>query len=161
MRILHQLAVVVLAMNVAAGVPASLRADTASNCAVTIPNLTKFQWYGNSKLRVGLYWPDGTVVFRPGGPGFITPDGSLGMKFGWWRGARGKLSISGKRLDAPAPRLRAQLPEGYGYGGFESSYLIFPTSGCWEVTGKVGEAKVIFVTRVVKIGNGPDWHRPG
>jgi hypothetical protein len=38
-------------------------------------------------------WPEGTVVFRPGGPGEILPDGSLSMKFGWTRGEglRGRL----------------------------------------------------------------------
>jgi hypothetical protein len=112
------------------------------------------QWISRRKpaLRVGL-WPDGTVVFTPGGPGSIEPDGSLGMKFPWWRenGLRGKLKIYGKRLDAPAPPLRASIPEGYGDTGFQSTGLIFPTAGCWEVTGEVGDTRLTFVTRVVRI----------
>jgi len=104
-------------------------------------------------LSVGL-WPDGTVVFQPGGPGSIEPDGSLSMKFAWTRGAglRGKLTMHGKRLDAPAPPLRAIIPEGYGDTGFQATGLIFPTEGCWEVTGEVGDTRVTFVTRVVKLG---------
>jgi len=28
--------------------------------------------------------------------------------------------------------------------------LIFPTEGCWEVTGRVGDASLTFVTLVVR-----------
>jgi len=98
-------------------------------------------------------WPEGTVVFRPGGPGSIEPDGSLAMKFGWTRGEglRGKLKIHGRRLDASAPPLRASIPDGYGDTGFQATALIFPTEGCWEVTGEVGETRLTFVTRVVRV----------
>ena len=41
-----------------------------------------------------------------------------------------------------------------GDRGFQATYIIFPTPGCWEVTGRVGDAKVTFITRVVKIGDG-------
>jgi hypothetical protein len=37
--------------------------------------------------------------------------------------------------------------------------VIFPTPGCWEVTGRIGDASVAFVTRVVKIGDGPAGRR--
>ena len=97
--------------------------------------------------------------FRPGGAGFVTRDGSLGMKFGWWRGVSGQLRIEGHRLDAAAPPLRAEVPSGYGDRGFQATYVIFPTPGCWEVTGRVGDASVTFVTKVVKIGDGPAWRR--
>jgi len=50
------------------------------------------------------------------------------------------------------PPLRARIPDGYGDTGFQATALIFPTEGCWEVTGKVGEASRTFVTRVVKVG---------
>ena len=85
--------------------------------------------------------------------------GALGMKFGWMRGASGELRITGRRLDATAPPARAEVPGGYGDRGFQATYLIFPTPGCWEVTGHVGDSSVTFVTRVVKIGAGPSWRR--
>jgi hypothetical protein len=110
------------------------------------------QWYGNSDMWT-LLWRDGTVkVVHPGGPGEVLEDGSLSMKFPWWLGpgAAGKLTIAGKRLDAPAPPLRATIPAGYG-PHFQATALIFPTEGCWEVTGKAGDASLTFVTRVVKI----------
>ena len=141
----------------------SIPGARASGCEVTKPNnvgilgQTERGSYGNGRLAVGPFglWPDGTVVFKPGGSGFVTQDGSLGMKFGWRRGVRGRLSISGRRLDAPALPLRAQIPDGYGDFGFQATYVIFSTPGCWEVTGRVGDAALTFVTNVVKIGEGP------
>ena len=105
--------------------------------------------HGNGSLWTGL-WSDGTVVFRPGGPGFLLGDGSLSMKFFWWRGVKGKLSIEGRRLDGSAPPLRARIPDGYGDTGFQATALIFSTVGCWEVTGGAGDASLTFVVRVVK-----------
>jgi len=110
--------------------------------------------YGNEALSTGL-WLEGKVVFRPGGPGETLDDGSLSMKFWWWRLARGKLTIQGRRLDGPSPPLRARIPDGYGDIGFQATALIFPTPGCWEVTGRVGDKTLTFVTQVVKIGDGP------
>ena len=134
-------------------------------CAVTIPNGIAAgedhpdrRSFGNAQVSVGP-WPDGTVVFKPGGPGFITRDGSLGMKFGWRRGISGQLKIEGRRVDALAPPLRSEVSSGYGDRGFQATYVIFPTPGCWEVTGRVGDAKVTFITRVAKIGDGPAWQR--
>ncbi|HEY6359000.1 MAG TPA: hypothetical protein VIX35_12180 [Vicinamibacterales bacterium] len=117
--------------------------------------------YGNQRLSVGPFglWPDGTVVFRPDGPGFMTRDGSLGMKFGWTRRASGKLKIEGRRLDAPAPPLRAEIGSDNQDSGFVATSLVFSTPGCWEVTGRVGDASVTFVTMVTKIGDGPSWRR--
>ena len=50
-------------------------------------------------ISTGL-WAEGAVVFRPGGPGFVTTDGALGMKWGWRRGVRGQLRIEGRRATA-------------------------------------------------------------
>jgi hypothetical protein len=47
--------------------------------------------------------------------------------------------------------------------GFQPSYLIFPTPGCWEVTALVGaheDSKLTFVTNIVKIGEGPSRWNP-
>jgi hypothetical protein len=109
-------------------------------------------YYGNGVLWTVLY-PEG-VVFRPGGPGFVLPDGALQMKFPWWRKAQDKLTITGRRLDANAPPLRADIGESSNIH-MVPTYIIFPTVGCWEVTGKVGDTSLVFVTRVVKIGRGP------
>src|SRR5712691_9487658 len=135
--------------------------QTDLKCAVTTPNgiaagedHPERGSYGKAQVSVGPFglWPDGTVVFKPGGAGFMTRDGSLGMKFGWRRGVSGQLRIEGRRIDAVAPPLRSEVPEGYGERGFQATSIIFPTPGCWEVTGRVGDATVTFITGVVKIG---------
>jgi hypothetical protein len=104
--------------------------------------------HGNGTIWTTL-WPEGTVVFEPDGPGQRSDlDGSLSMKWPWWREANGEpLRIEGRRLDAKAPPLGASIPD--GYFDFQATSLIFPTPGCWEVTGRAGEASLIFVTRVV------------
>jgi len=147
------LAMVAIGLQLLSGVaPAP---NGAQKCAVTVESPV----IGDSRLSVVGGWPNGEVVFRPGGPGFITNDGALGMKFPWQRGVRGRLTIEGRRLDGDAPPLRSEVNNGYGDIGFQATYVIFPTPGCWEVTGRVADASVTFITRVVKIGEGPSWHR--
>ena len=138
-------------------------ADAPILCNVTVPNGTgpffgeqaSPSLYGNGALSVDLGWPDGTIVFKPGGPGFVLKDGSLSMKWPWQRSVHGQLTVDGRRLDAAAPPLRANIPDSYGDIGFQSMALIFPTPGCWEVTGHVANAGLTFVTRVIRIGDGP------
>jgi hypothetical protein len=139
-------------------------AETSVPCAVTKPNgrgpgrQVPNKFYGNNSLAVDL-WPNGTIVFEPAGGGFVKRDGALGMKFAWWRGVRGKLVIDGRRLDkaiTSRPWAESQ-PEAYPELGWLPTYLIFPTPGCWEVTGRIGKARLTFVTRVIKIGDGPSW----
>jgi hypothetical protein len=65
------------------------------------------------------------------------------------------LTIEGRRLDAPAPSLRADIRAGYGDVGFQPSYVIFPETGCWEITGRAGTSSLTVVILVQKIGEGP------
>lgn len=148
----------VLAIRLFARGLSTVSSNTSANCPVTTPNgktppgeHPDPNYHGNGALWTVLSWPEGKIVFRPGGPGFVLPDGSLSIKWGWWRGVRGNLTIDGGRLDAHAPPLRARIPAGYGDMGFQATALIFPTEGCWEVTGKVGKASLTFVTLVVKV----------
>lgn len=124
-----------------------------SVCPVTLPNgntppdeQPAPEFHGNGELWTVL-WPDGTIVM---GPQNVEPDGSLSMKFVWRRGVSGPLTIEGHRLDAAAAPLRADIPDGYGDIGIQATALIFPTEGCWEVTGRVGDAVLSFVTRVIR-----------
>jgi len=149
----------------------SAQGSRPASCQVTKPNgivagssERNERSYGNALLSVGPFglWPNGTVVFRPGGAGFQTQDGALGMKFGWTRGIRGKLNVTGRRIDADAPPLRFETGTPNSESGFIASYLIFSTPGCWEVTAQIGDrvdSRIIFVTRVEKIGDGPQWRR--
>ena len=158
--------VFVAASIVASGQVGAQQQGEAISCAVTVPNGVTAATdetpgslsFGNRQISV-LLWPDSTIVFRPGGPGFLTRSDALGMKFPWQRGVPGQLTIDGRRLDGAASPLRAEVPPGYGDRGFQATYIIFPTPGCWEVTGRVGDASLTFVTRVVKVGAGPAWRR--
>jgi hypothetical protein len=132
------------------------RADALPPCTVTAPNgetppgeRPGGSFLGNGALWTGL-WPEGTVLFGPDLPGSINEDGSLGMKFWWWRAIPGeKLTIEGRRLDAEAPPLSASIPDGYEHSQFQATGLTFPTPGCWEVTGRAGGASLTFVIRVI------------
>jgi hypothetical protein len=156
-----------------AGVPAAVTSTTsaspprpvtmadAKRCPVTLPRSAGppgvspdgfFGWggsYGNGKLWVGGLWPRGVIH---AGPEFVAQDGSVGMKFGWWRAATGRLRLTGRRLDGPAPPVRAYVPDGYGDSGFQASGVDFPTEGCWEITGALPTTSLRFVTFVIKKG---------
>jgi hypothetical protein len=173
-RMLVAAVTLALALAVSAGKSESASTTNASGaCPVTRPNWTVppgagfvaagFN-YGNADLRAQI-WPNGTLVagILPdgGAMAIINPDGSIWAKLGWWRGVPGKLVIRGRRLDASAPPLRADVPNGYGSLGFQATGLIFPTVGCWRVVGRVGRARLTFVVKVTKLKN--DWtalHRP-
>lgn len=103
--------------------------------------------FGNNDLWVGGLGEDGVILADSR---FVESDGSIGMKFGWWRIVSGTLTIEGRRLDAPGPPLRASVPDGYGPQGFQASGVYFPTEGCWEVVGAVGGSKLTFVIFVLR-----------
>lgn len=120
----------------------------AATCPVTV--LRTGEWaYGDKYIAAVLAgWPSGMLEFHQGGPGLMLPDGSLHMMLAWRRGVYGTpLTISGKRLDASASALRARISHSDDIGG-ESSTVIFPTPGCWQVTGKIGDHEVTFVVLV-------------
>lgn len=147
-----------VALSTAGSVAAQSATTADGSCNVTLPGSipqTTDGFYGTKELAFSGPWPDGAVVFKPGGPGFVLSDGSLSMKFGWFRGVPGMLAIHGRRLDASAPPLRSHIPSGYGDLGFQATALIFPTPGCWAVSGQIAGARLAFVTRVIKIGDGP------
>jgi hypothetical protein len=128
--------------------------DARAGCPVTRPNGGLHE---NASLSVGLYRK---YVFRPGGQGFVDSDGSLGIKVLWTRKVRGDLQVGGKRLDGAAPPARAYIHD-HGETGIQPSYLLFPTPGCWQITGQVGDAKLTFVVLVEKVGDGPGWRMNG
>ena len=123
-------------------------------CPVTLPNIpnggdpSQGINFSNGELGVGV-WPDGVVLMTPSFGS--KPGGPFDMKFPWWREVTGELKITGRRLDAQAPPTTAYIPGGYGETGFQATGITFPTAGCWEVTGRAGDATLTFVTLVVEI----------
>lgn len=115
--------------------------------------------YGSKLLRANL--PDGGHLIAgklPGGGVMaqIEPDGSITTKLGWWRGLRGRLVITGHRLDKSAAPLKADLPplSSYGATGFIPSSLTFPTTGCWRVSATLPGARLSFDLLVTKVSSG-------
>src|SRR5262249_60346954 len=96
--------------------------------------------HGNGKIWAGLK-KDG--VFRL----VQTRRGEWGTRVQWWHGG-GKLVVTGRRLDGPAPPLRAWTEAALEYQA-ESSSLFFPTEGRWEITGSAGNAKLTFVVQAI------------
>jgi hypothetical protein len=124
-------------------------------CPLTLPNRSTpsdaRDWpardsYGNGKLWT-LFWPHNLVIANTR---FVQEDGAIRMKWPWWRGVRGELKVEGRTLGGEAPPLTAEVPPYYGSSGFQPTAIFFPTEGCWEVTGRVGNAQLTFVTLVVK-----------
>jgi hypothetical protein len=91
--------------------------------------------------------------------GLVRRDGSIRAKFPWWWGGPGvkpQLNITGRRLDRPAGPLRLEGRPGSGEPDFWASGIIFPTEGCWKLTGRAGDAALSFVVQVISSsGNSP------
>ncbi len=150
-------AAVAPASEAAPAAPAECAGTVPTRVARTVPSAAAFN-YGTARLRVQLGWPKGHLAagILPGGGSRATveDDGSIHAELGWWRGAPGRLRITGRRLDATAPPLEARVPAGYGQRGFQPTGLVFPTVGCWRVEGRVGVARLTFVVKVTRL----PWH---
>jgi hypothetical protein len=99
------------------------RADEASSdlpgsgiaCSVITPNEVGLTGqpssgnYGNGSLASSVP-REGKVVFKPGGPGCVGQDGSLWMKWPWWRGVRGALRVEGRRIRVDPSVLPPECP---------------------------------------------------
>ncbi len=126
------------------------------DCPVTIPNgstppgeSANQLYHGNGQLWTAL-WPQGVIEFSPAGPGEIRPDGSMAMKFPWWRAeaVSGAIEVSGERLDGTGSGVEIEAPDGYGDSGFQASALVFPSEGCWHVTARAGDAQLTFIVEI-------------
>ena len=81
--------------------------------------------------------------------------GALWTKLGWVPagfGAERTLTVSGTRLDAPAPAMRVR-DVNWGYSstgrGSWATPVAFPAPGCWRITARVAGLRLSYVTKVV------------
>ncbi|MBO0813012.1 MAG: hypothetical protein J2P23_13335, partial [Microlunatus sp.] len=102
-------------------------------------------WYGNSALWVGVP-PDGVL------PAQLDPDspGDWTTKVPWWRVRHGAMTVSAVRLDGPTGNFRATVGTVAEYGefGLDTSELVWPSLGCWQVTATVARHSLTIVMRV-------------
>jgi hypothetical protein len=99
-------------------------------------------WYGSTALWVRLP-PRGVLPAQSNGTN------PLATKFPWWRQVRGQLSITAQRLDGPSDGFRSDIPDGYGDLGFQPTGLVWPSQGCWRVTGSIAGRSLSFVAWVI------------
>jgi hypothetical protein len=127
-------------------------------CSVTRPQSSSLSGarpvnYRHGNLGVVL-WPRGHLVAGqlPGGGAYavVNDDGSIYAKQGWWRWVDGRLRVSGKRIDQSVRPLAVDVPYGYESDGFQPVGLTFPTTGCWQIVGRVGNASLTYVVSVTK-----------
>jgi hypothetical protein len=137
---------------VVAGVAVSLdAAPTASaarsSCRVTRPNNRHLPGlFGNQRLATAAYR---TIQATPR---TLMPNGWIGEKFPWrGYGVSGELKVTGHRLDGRARPLQADIQPGGAPDApeFWAVAIMFPTVGCWRITGRVGSASLTLVVRVV------------
>lgn len=108
-------------------------------------------WYGSSSLWTAVR-QNGTWEALPHNPEGYT------QKVFWWRDGyvwteepEPDLLVTGERLDAPAPPLKASKATNAYAGDIGSAMLVgvdLPTLGCWKITGKYGAAELSFVVWV-------------
>jgi hypothetical protein len=134
---------------------ARLRVRAASGCPVTLPNGNRppgqprsVPWYGNGLLWAGVE-VDG--IFRPTQS---NADGSFGNKLLWvTTPPAAKPTITGRRIDAPAPPLRVlQVNTGSFSGAASPSHMTpvgFPSVGCWRLRARLGDVSLVYVVQVV------------
>lgn len=119
--------------------PAPFLADPAANMS----GLGKDQfWYGSSKLWTMLpvdgMWRGWQAPAKPG-------DFAYGNKIPWFRAdspRRGPVTITGTRLDGPAPAFTETW--GIGIGGIN-----IPVGGCWQITARFQNDELSFRVWVV------------
>lgn len=105
-------------------------------------------WYGNSALWVGVPLYGVLPAGRPDGTAWAASE--WGTKFPWWPVIPGKLTITARRLDGPSTGFHSQIaaPGSIGKARFIPSGLLWPASGCWQVTGTVSGHSLTFVAWV-------------
>lgn len=140
--------------------------EPPAECPVTVPQDPRFTapvpyspdspfdsnfWYGSNAL-----WTD----LPKDGVWYALPHNTEGytQKIFWWREGyiwneepEPDLTVTGERLDAPAPPLIVSRATNAYADDIGSAMLVgvdFPTRGCWKITGKYGDAELSFVVSV-------------
>jgi len=111
-------------------------------------------WFGTDRLWTALPKTGAWI-----GLGHYTPrDPTFRQKLTFWRqgfdphaATEAKLSVSGWRTDSLAPPLQTDgpgVPSWTADDQFFMTGINFPTTGCWEITGRYEDVKLTFVVWV-------------
>jgi hypothetical protein len=144
-------------------ISAQAASEVPANCPLTLAPDTPFIapspnspdapwvgqfWYGSASLWTVL--PESGVW--SGLP--LNPEGYTQKVFWWRQGYSWKaepepaLTVTGQRLDAPAPPLNVSRATNAFAEDIQSAMLVgvdFPTLGCWQITGRYADSELSFV----------------
>jgi len=139
--------------------------DPPAICPITVPQDPLFTppapydsmgfegefWYGSNSLWTAVP-QNGTWAGLPHNPEGYT------QKVFWWRDGyvwneepQPDLTVTGERLDAPAPPLIVSKSANAYAADIGSAMLVgvdFPPAGCWKITGNYAATKLSFVVWV-------------
>jgi hypothetical protein len=146
--------------------PTAFPIRVPDSCAVTQPPQPPFTppaphspeapykgdfWYGTNALWTAVPKP-GVWATLPHNPAGYT------QKVFWWRKGYSwtqeptpALTVTGRRLDAPAPSLNISRATNAFADDIKSAMLVgvdFPTPGCWEISGRYADQELSFVVWV-------------
>lgn len=125
---------------------------------VAPPPLYDAVWYGSEALWT-MVSPEGEIWQGLPYHADFSDEPVFVQKSFWWRSGysasdepRPQLTVTGKRLDKPGPTFEAGGPGTNGYradiGSFMLTGIGIPTPGCWEITGRYGDAELSYVVWV-------------
>ncbi len=125
-------------------VNAGARTDQSENCPASTPTIaTPPDSAHRDPLPHGAYFVSADELI------WATVEqwrvGSLKVR--WVKPLGSQLVVRGRRLDGNAAPLWARIDDGY-VGDFQTSWLTFPTSGCWEVEARADGSFLQFVLYV-------------
>jgi hypothetical protein len=105
-------------------------------------------WFGTPALWTSLR-PDGTWSDLP------YHEGAYTQKVFWWSQGydwKSPLTLTGRRIDGPAPPIRASTATNAFAEDIGSSILVgveIPAAGCWEISGHLKGVTLTFVVQVL------------
>lgn len=156
--------VVPVSMQVATPAATPFACPTSTPNHVTPPAALEHYIDPASSFYMSGIWvtlpPDGRLYLSL--EDLVAKDGELAnwraTKLPWTRGEGvvGPLIVTGQRLDGDAPlAFDIAFDSQYGSMGFTPVSLVFPSPGCWQITGKVGDRTNTLTLEVVFVDTYP------
>ena len=113
----------------------------SADCPVTTPiTITPPDSKYRSPLPSGAYYASADEMI-------LVPSEEWGQgsgKIPWIKPLGSRLTVQGRRLDGEAAPLWADISSGYS-GDFQSSIIIIPTAGCWEIEARANASMLRFI----------------
>jgi hypothetical protein len=123
------------------GATAGEQTVRSADCPVTTPiTITPPDSKYRDPLPRGAYYASADEMI-------LVPSEEWGQgsgKIPWIKPLGSRLTVQGRRLDGEAAPLWADISSGYS-GDFQSSIIIIPTAGCWEIEARANASMLRFI----------------